>query len=494
MIPNQKKVKGAVFSALCILALFLISLLFSLSAKSQFLVDQSFFTDSSVFRYVARVMQAGGTPYLDTFDHKGPFLYVLNALALWLSPDKGLWLVELISLFFFFLMSYRIARLFCRKSTSVIATLALLPALNQYFEGGNLTESYALPFIAGAIYIFSDFFLNGNITRFRLFLCGACLGAVLLLRVNMIAVWVVMCIGVLVHCIVSREYKKIFFFLLYFFIGLLTFILPFIIWLASEGALRDFWKDYILFNFTYAADDQRANVYAKMDSFLYFLHTTFTAASFAIIGIAIFTKKTLLNILYFLSLLVTLLFICISGQTYGHYGIVIVPLLIIPAAYLGKACDKARAENHLGTVFLSLILLVYTVLPTWSSLITGGISLYQNRGSSDLAPDVSLICDWIHENTSPDDPVLVCGNRNDIYNQSGRFAPTQYSYQSPICSINPEMEAEFFRELEENKPAAIFLPDDYFAREKMLEFITRHNYIQSLPEQEVFGASFYLLP
>ena len=33
-------------------------------------------TDSSVFRTVAMVMQQGGMPYLDSFDHKGPLLFV----------------------------------------------------------------------------------------------------------------------------------------------------------------------------------------------------------------------------------------------------------------------------------------------------------------------------------------------------------------------------------------------------------------------------------
>ena len=33
-------------------------------------------TDSSVFRTVALMMRRGGMPYRDTFDHKGPLLFI----------------------------------------------------------------------------------------------------------------------------------------------------------------------------------------------------------------------------------------------------------------------------------------------------------------------------------------------------------------------------------------------------------------------------------
>ncbi len=490
---DKEKAKACISSAICVCAIALLSLLFSLTAYSQFFVKRCAGTDSSVFQYVARIMQNGGTPYLDTFDHKGPFLYVLNLLARSISPEKGLWIIELFFLFSFFFIAYKIARLFCRKCTSVLVLIPLLPALNQYFEGGNLTEEYALPFIAGAIYIFTDYFLNSRITRFRLFLCGASLGAVILLRVNMIAVWVVMCLGVLYQCIVTKNFKKIPFFLLYFLLGFLSFILPFILWLGIRGGLKAFWSDYILFNFLYAGDDLRANNYAKLNSFLYFLQTPFTAGAVGILGVAFFKKKDLLNLLYALCFGGTLLFICISGQTYNHYGMVLLPLLILPIAYLGKACDKAFSENHLGVIFLAAYLLISTVLPTWQTLVGHGIYVYQNRGGSNVDPNVQTVCTWIESNTKEDDPILVCGNFNEIYNRSNRFAPTRYSYQSPICSVNPEMEEEFFKEIEEDLPAAIFLPLDFFAYERMQEYIQRHGYILSQTEAPVPGAELYLL-
>ena len=52
-------------------------------------------TDSSVFRTIAFMMSKGFMPYRDSFDHKGPLLYILN----WFGNDflacgGGIWTLE----------------------------------------------------------------------------------------------------------------------------------------------------------------------------------------------------------------------------------------------------------------------------------------------------------------------------------------------------------------------------------------------------------------
>jgi len=41
--------------------------------------------DTEVYRYVALVMQKGGVPYRDVFDHKPPLIYFINYLGLFLG-------------------------------------------------------------------------------------------------------------------------------------------------------------------------------------------------------------------------------------------------------------------------------------------------------------------------------------------------------------------------------------------------------------------------
>ena len=62
-------------------------------------------TDSSVFMTVAMMMDKGYVPYRDTFDHKGPLLYVINYLGRQIAVYRGVWIFEFLSMlvaFFFF--------------------------------------------------------------------------------------------------------------------------------------------------------------------------------------------------------------------------------------------------------------------------------------------------------------------------------------------------------------------------------------------------------
>ena len=69
-------------------------------------------TDSSVFRTVAMMMRHGAIPYRDTFDHKGPLLYLLNWVGACINEMWGIWLVEVVFLAVTFFITYKTARLF----------------------------------------------------------------------------------------------------------------------------------------------------------------------------------------------------------------------------------------------------------------------------------------------------------------------------------------------------------------------------------------------
>src|SRR6266508_2330841 len=57
--------------------------------------------DSSVFLYIGEQILAGQLPYRDIWDHKGPVIYYLNALGLYLAGGSrwGVWALEFLSLF-----------------------------------------------------------------------------------------------------------------------------------------------------------------------------------------------------------------------------------------------------------------------------------------------------------------------------------------------------------------------------------------------------------
>ena len=52
------------------------------------------YVDSGVFQYIGRKILEGYMPYRDIFDHKGPLLYLINALGLQLMGRNGIRLMD----------------------------------------------------------------------------------------------------------------------------------------------------------------------------------------------------------------------------------------------------------------------------------------------------------------------------------------------------------------------------------------------------------------
>ena len=109
--------------------------------------------DSSVFRYIGNLMKEGFVPYRDTFDHKGIVLYFIQLLGSFISERYGIWFIELFFLCLTFYLSYYLARKYCNRFFSIMVLLFVYSLLGGFYEQGNFTESYAMPFILIGIII-----------------------------------------------------------------------------------------------------------------------------------------------------------------------------------------------------------------------------------------------------------------------------------------------------------------------------------------------------
>lgn len=110
--------------------------------------------DSSAFIYVAKGLLEGDVPYLDRWDHKGPLIYLLNAIGLAIFGMWGLWLLEMA----FLLGAVWVAYIVLRRQFGFAAAFFPMAVLAGYFlyfsQSGNHTEQYALLFQFLALYLF----------------------------------------------------------------------------------------------------------------------------------------------------------------------------------------------------------------------------------------------------------------------------------------------------------------------------------------------------
>ena len=155
-------------------------------------------------------MHNGQVPYLDSFDQKGLLQFVINYVGLCFGGKTGIWIYEIISMFISIIYCYKTAIIITNnKIVSFLTILCSFAVLGTYFEGGNLTEEYALPFIAISLYIFTKhlFIKDSSIKTANLIVIGVSFGAVTMLRPNMISVWIVYFATISIKLFIEKRYN-----------------------------------------------------------------------------------------------------------------------------------------------------------------------------------------------------------------------------------------------------------------------------------------------
>ncbi len=471
--------------------LFLFAFLILMLSPQNPFANGSSYTDSSVFRYVAQVMQNGGFPYRDAFDHKGPLLFFINYWGAKISFEHGVWFLEFAFLFFTMIAAYRLARLFLSRHKAILAIVFVYALMKYYFEGGNLTEEYSLLFISLSIFIFADYFLFGKISILRLVLCGASFACVVLLRANMISVWLVFCPMVAIQCVRKKEYGRILNFLVFFLLGATAIFLPTLVYFLRHDAVKDFIESYFMFNMKYSANGNWKDRIFSMKKFAITLH--FIVACIAIL-LCIKNSKTkenkFFNIGYFIFLFSALFFTGMSGRQYGHYYMAMLPPLVYPVSIFFESTfikdifefdvDGKNSFARLRYCFVMALLIICPLL-----LLTWGMNF-----SKSLNMDLNETIFLIEENTSADEKIIVFGNENIVYLKSRRLAASKYSYQMPIVNIEPKIMSDFFNEIESALPKVAVIDKKY----KGYDFVEKVNrFLQENGYEEISKSEEYLV-
>lgn len=484
--------KKRLSNILVIIFLFIIAFLICMKSPTDILSKGgSSYTDSSVFKYIGLSMTKGYVPYLDLFDHKGLLLYFINYIGVIISPTIGVWIIEFIFMFVSVLFTYKLARKFTSKPISLLITGIAFSQIYNYFEGGNLTEEYALPFQIISLYIFFDFFLNpekysnktqkgkSNLFNIPVFICGICFACVLFLRVNMISIWIVFGIMVLIYCIANKKYLELLKFVLSFLLGILVVTIPMLIYLLKNGALESFINDYILFNIKYSSNAVEMD---KIDTFVAFFNTEVTRFAFIIMAIKVYMQiknkeKCYFNVGYLAYMLVTLLLISMSGYNFAHYGMTMLPALIYPYCVMYQFLEKEKIKNIGINLMITAYLLYLIIIPVWTQF---SVDYLREIYDETTTTNSNELIDYIIENTKEDELISVFGNNNSFYYLTNRQSASKYSYQTPIAEYDKEIVNEYFNDLKENKPKLIIWNIDVSRYSEMVDtmikFLDENNY------------------
>lgn len=363
--------------------------------------------DSGVFAYIGRGICDGRLPYRDMFDHKGVLLYFLNAFGYSFGYGlQGVWIVES---FFYVLSLVFTYKLLSRLFGSRICIGAIIIVYWMFFRlalGGNMTETYAMYGILIAWMLLVQDVLAKSLKCRTSFVVGLVLGAIVMLRPNMIGIVVpygFYWLWMLKSWTARQAWRP----LLFAVSGGCSVLALCAFYLILNGIASDFWECYILFNLKYASSGV-----SVVDNNLLIIVLGVVVNTWAIL----ITKERE----RFLSI-VNLIFMLASGALillklqYEHYYIPFLPTLFIPLCYFLRYVSQYRILQSISLIAVLGLIINFTGYSVLKNILTGrrDIQIVQFKN-------------YINDNSS----VLVLGNDCIVYEKLGVKSNSRYFYQT----------------------------------------------------------------
>lgn len=428
--------------------------------------------DGGIFLYIGSLILKGRIPYLEVWENKGPLVFYINALGLWLAAGSrwGVWLMEFIFLSVSGFLGYQVLRRSMAHIPALVGAVVWILAAGSVLQGGNYSEEYSLLFTFLAV--FGYWVSLGNPRKnWPVFLIGVSLGMNFLLRPNNISMQIAAAACYFIYGILFRDWQILFRRALWFVIGFLIVLIPSALYYYFKGALDELIQIVFVFNFKYTNG-------LDMTGLLEGLLIASRAIGWVYIGLALFGYLLCMwywhrhGLKHALGQFLLLLVIgwpieaflsALSGRNYLHYFIGWAPFVGFFVAFTVFELGKALAvdwDRFAPAVALGLITLVTLgkadVFMNYGNVILGNVE-------SDYRDPVAL---YIIKNTSSEDKVLIWGFRPIINFVTGRESPVSY-LPYPLIHVDSELGRywgnQFYEQLTADPPIMIVNmidPDD----------------------------------
>jgi hypothetical protein len=408
--------------------------------------------DSGVFLYAGQVINSGGVPYIDAWDHKGPLLYLFNAAGSRLTGGDILG-VSLLESALLVVGVGAFAIIWGRAAGALagsLAGVAVALSFYQVFEGGNYSETWSFPFALVAYALLGTRLLGpasvrrSSVPGIALGVAGAVAGLTRPsngLGLLAVAAWFILAWP---HSGSTRVTRAI------WVLGSgSVVVLPVALHLAAAGAWGAMWEQYVHYNFVYSGST------APVDRLI---------ATVSIVRLTMSAPVTLLALIMAIVLLVRtrsedaralpmrprsallalgtavaldLVGANLSGRGFPHYAVSVLPAIgSIAALLVGAAIASGSlravatsATRSLALVTASAMMLVGLGL-TRESLAS--IEFLMRTGLTNPNSTLSTVVSEVQRRTDPDDPIYVWGAETTFLAASKRTSSSSVTYLYPV--------------------------------------------------------------
>ena len=237
--------------------------------KSSFLYPFNDWVDANSIFTVGKAAANGQVIYRDIVDHKGPLLHFIHMLGYFISNDTfiGMFVIEVITGSLFVLFTLKTALLYINKAFALISVpvCTALAFSSVTFCHGDSAEELCLPVFAFSMYVLLKAFKSGEyMSGKQLFAVGVLSACVLCIKYTMLGFFFGWIIVPVIWLIKDKKYKELFNTFLWIGAGVLTVVIPVVLYFVINGALGDLWEIYFYDNiFLYSKIHYTASMIEK---------------------------------------------------------------------------------------------------------------------------------------------------------------------------------------------------------------------------------------
>jgi 4-amino-4-deoxy-L-arabinose transferase-like glycosyltransferase len=452
-------------------------------------IDTNMRRDSGAFAYIGSRLLRGDIPYADLWDHKPPAIYYLNAVALRVLGE-GRWAIWALGLavsctcvvLFFSLVGSDFGVPLGVFASAIFVTSMHSPLI---YEGGNLTEEYAMLPQLLILWSASKYFYSRS-PRWLL-LSGAGTTACFAFKQSTIVLGIVMFLVLWADSVASRDLRQGFVESIHFLAGVVVPLLALAVHLRRLGVWDEFLDAVFRYNSLYIRSI-RLSLASRITNAGFVLSRRPPAGVFLLLdAIALFvwvlslrrhgrranpwsnaTAVAILSTPLEFALLFSL------GYIFAHYMLTVVPASCVAIAYLlsharRRSKVSKQARPRLFTALIAGLVVVALLVPY--------VHQYARKRprawAATSAGQQRAVVDFVRSHTHPGEQVYVWGAEPAIYFLSQREGASRYFYVYPLQMPdydNSTRLSELLQDLGSVRPSLIIdtgtaPPIDWEARE-----------------------------
>ncbi len=451
--------------------------------------------DGGFNMYAGSQILKGRLPYVDFWNTKGPGIYYLNALGLLLGHGLrwGIWIIEYVFLLgassLLFILTRRQWGMGAAAFGAIIGTVGLAAV----FNGGNLTEEYALFFNAVALYLFwsGSRQETGGGQAWRWLLIGCMAGLSFSFRANNIGIPAAIGLAIVVEAVLTHRYSGALRKALLMGAGFVIPVAIGLLYFWIRGALPNYLEAVYFYNLRYSGSRTHSAVLLLagfgMDKVGWPSWIALLGALLAVfdVGRKLVQRAVPTPFEFMLALLlwIEILLSSVSWRTFGHYFI-----SWMPAIFLLSASSFAHAARWVLRVPLQSRL--QRIWPGW--FYAGLVLAAAVVARADLAHYVQTaeqiafhrgegiqyrdyLSNYVIHNTQPGDTILTWPADAWINFASRRDSPVRLVFY-PVFDEGTITEQEgkgYLDDLAAHKPALILDCSDLQSEIPSLDAQTR---------------------